>query len=132
MRQHGHNPLAMPARGAPMCSYRLPIYLRSFRRHHGLTQDELAFLCGLKSGTQISRIEQQSRRPSATTIIACACIFSTDAADLWPRAHEEVREEVRARAEQLYGQLQGDRSRATRAKLDLLETILEADKPDGL
>jgi hypothetical protein len=41
-----------------MSSHKLPHYLRTFRKHSGLSQDELAYLLYLQSGTKVCRYER--------------------------------------------------------------------------
>jgi transcriptional regulator with XRE-family HTH domain len=103
---------------------RLKSYLRPFRRRHGLTQRELAFLIGAKGGTVVSRIERLKRSPSFAWICACALVFGTRALDLFPGLFLEIRESLRHRANELYEELQGNPSKTTRAKLDFLEEVL--------
>jgi transcriptional regulator with XRE-family HTH domain len=109
-------------------------YLRPFRRRWGLTQKELAFLIGAESPTTISRLEQLKRFPSLAAGIACLVVFDTSAPEMFPGLFADIRKEVLARAAQLYDELQGNPSPATRTKLDFLEKILaqaEARKNKG-
>ena len=39
--------------------HKLENYLRTYRRRAGLSQDEMAFLLGTKSGTKVSRYEHR-------------------------------------------------------------------------
>jgi transcriptional regulator with XRE-family HTH domain len=102
----------------------LKTYLRTFRRSQALTQKELAFLIGVKSGTTISRLEQLKRLPNLSVALACLVIFDAAPFELFPGLFSDVRKAVLERANQLYEELQGDASRSTRAKLDFLETLL--------
>jgi transcriptional regulator with XRE-family HTH domain len=102
----------------------LKSYLRTFRRRWGFTQKELAFLIGVESATTVSRVEQLKRPPSLGPALACLIVFETTALEIFPALFAEVREAVRARANELYEELQGDASAATRVKLDFLEGIL--------
>jgi transcriptional regulator with XRE-family HTH domain len=99
-------------------------YLRPFRRRWGLTQKELAFLIGAESQTTISRLEQLKRLPSFAAGIACLVVFDASAAEMFPGLFAEIREAVLVRAGELYEELQGNSSPATRTKLDFLEKIL--------
>ncbi len=103
---------------------RLISYLRPLRRRWGLTQKELAFLIGAKSGAAISRLERLQRTPTLTAMIACEIIFDAAHMKLFPERYAQVREAVLARANELYEALQGNPSRVTRAKLDFLESVL--------
>ena len=104
---------------------RVQAYLRPLRRRFGLTQRELAFLIGAKSGAVISRIERLKLEPSLARTHAFALLFDTRAPELFPELFANVRDAVHWRARELYDELQGNPSRATRAKLDFLEEVLE-------
>jgi transcriptional regulator with XRE-family HTH domain len=99
-------------------------YLRPLRRRWGLTQRELAFLIGGQSGAAISRLEQLKRTPSLAALIACEVLFGVGHTEIFPDSYTQVRQAVMARANELYEALQGNPSRATRAKLDFLESVL--------
>jgi DNA-binding XRE family transcriptional regulator len=99
-------------------------YLRPFRRRWGLTQKELAFLIGAESQTTVSRLEQLKRLPSLAAGIACLVVFDTSAPEMFPGLFADVQKAVLVRAAELYDELQGNPSPATRTKLDFLEKIL--------
>ena len=99
-------------------------YLRPLRRRFGLTQRELAFLIGAKSGTVISRIERGERVPNLATARALALLFGTRELELFPGFFFDVHEHLRSRVNHLYEELQGDPSKTTRIKLDFLEGVL--------
>lgn len=103
-------------------------YLRPLRRRRGLSQRELAFLVGGKSGAAISRLEQLRRAPTLATAIACEIIFNATCEKVFPERYAEIREAVIARTNELYEALQGNSSRVTRAKLDFLESVLAHGK----
>jgi len=102
----------------------LKVYLRTFRRRRGLTQKELAFLIGVKSGTHVSRVEKLKRLPNLAATLACLFVFDTAPFDIFPGLFAEVRQSVLERVNELYEELQGDPSPTTRAKLDFLESVL--------
>src|SRR5262245_50130191 len=99
---------------------RLKTYLRPLRRSSGLTQRELAYLIGRKDGSCISRVERFERVPTLVWTRACTLVFGTRAFEIFPELFAEVREGVLYRANDLYEQLQGNPSKAARAKLDFL------------
>jgi DNA-binding XRE family transcriptional regulator len=103
---------------------RLKTDLRTFRRRWGLTQTELAFLIGIKSGTLVSRFEELKRTPNLSAAFACKIIFDATLAELFPGLFDDVQEAVHLRANELYEELQGSSSKATRTKLDFLEGVL--------
>jgi transcriptional regulator with XRE-family HTH domain len=110
---------------------RLGTYLRTQRRRWGFTQSELARLLGMKSATHVSRIERGKRKPMTATILASAVIFGVKATEIFPGLADTIEDEVGRRAYELYQELQGNPSKATKLKLDLLETILKRAAPDA-
>jgi transcriptional regulator with XRE-family HTH domain len=104
--------------------HRLNSYLRTFRRRSGFTQKELAFLIGLESRTNVSRLERSVRRPTTDALIICVFVFGASHFQLFPGLVCELQDAVLERANELYERLQGNPSRTTRAKLDFLEELL--------
>ena len=102
----------------------LAIYLRTHRRRWGLNEHELARLLGFKSGSHVSRLEHGQRQPTFPVIVACTLIFGVQANKLFPAIVHEVEEQTVRNAYELYLELQGDSSKATKIKLDLLEKVL--------
>lgn len=102
----------------------LKSYLRSHRLRWGFTQAELAFLLGIKSRTVVSRIERHDRRPALTVALAAEVLFGQAQLELFPGLYTEVEEAVMRRVYELYEQLQGAASDATKTKLDFLEDVL--------
>ena len=99
-------------------------YLRPLRRNWGFTQGELAFLLGFKTGKKVSRIEALKQTPTLTAALSCAVIFNTAPVKLFPGLLSDAEQSVLARARELYDELQGEPSKATRIKLDFLEALL--------
>jgi DNA-binding XRE family transcriptional regulator len=110
---------------------RIKTYVRPLRRRWGLTQKELAFIIGAKSGTVVSRIEGVKRTPNVATVLACALVFDVAApVELFPVLVSQIHENVRRRVNELYEELQGNPNKLTRKKLDFFEAVLarlEAD-----
>ena len=104
--------------------HRTKTYVRPLRRRWGLTQRELAFLIGAKSGTVVSRIEGVKRTPSLAATFALAIVFGTVPPELFPGFSSQIHDDVIARARELYEELQGNSSKTTRVKLDFLEAVL--------
>jgi transcriptional regulator with XRE-family HTH domain len=99
-------------------------YLRPARRRWGFTQTEVAFLLGFRTGKSISRIEALKQTPTLGMALSCAIIFNMAPGKLFPGAIFEAEQLILSRARELYDQLQGDPSKATRIKLDFLEALL--------
>ena len=76
-------------------------YLRAYRKRGGLTQDEVAFLLGCKSGAKVSRYEKLMRQPNLQSVVACQAIFGVQAHELFPDIYKKVEQETIKRAEEL-------------------------------
>lgn len=85
-----------------------PSYLRTHRKRHGLTQREVGFLIGLKSGQIISRYEDNSFMPHLRSALACQVIFDVVPHELFPSMYRDIEqftlERVVALIETLSGQ----------------------------
>ena len=103
-----------------MAKKRLLSYLRSHRKRSGLTQKELAFLVGVKSGAQLSRFERLKRLPSTETLIAFMIIFKKGPEELIPAVYDRILKLVHLRSKDLHEELQGDARHITKQKLDTL------------
>ena len=64
-------------------AHRLPNYLRTHRKRAGLSQDEVAFLLGCRSGAKVSRYERLARRLSLETAFAYEALFGVPARELF-------------------------------------------------
>ena len=101
---------------------RKPInYLRSYRLRSGLSQGELAHLLGWKRAEVISRIEKKQRPPTLKLVIACFILFGAPSAELFPDISASIEIDVMARVWELYEKIQGDPSKKTKIKIELLE-----------
>ena len=117
---------------ATLMKPKLKRYLRSYRRRWGLTQGELAYLIGLKSGTAVSRMERHGRKPTLPVALACHALFGIPPSELFPADFAEIEDAVMRRSYKLYERLQGRTSRATKTKLDFLEEVLARAKERNL
>jgi transcriptional regulator with XRE-family HTH domain len=104
-------------------------HLVSIRRRWGFTQLELAELLGFRGSAVVSLLESGERMPSLVIAFSYEVIFRVPAAELFPGLFDGVEEEVLTRAYELFERLQGDPSKITRAKLDLLQEALDQVNP---
>ena len=88
-----------------MATLRLQNYLRSHRRKSGLTQQEVAFLLGCRTGDPISRYEKRRRLPPLETALACEAIFGVPVSELFAGVHEARVKEIRRRMAELRSSL---------------------------
>ena len=100
-------------------------YLRSYRLRWGLSQGELAHLLGWKRPEVVSRIEKKQRPPTLKLVIACFILFGAPAAELFPDISASIDADVMARVWEMYEKVQGDPSRKTKIKIELLEGAIQ-------
>jgi DNA-binding XRE family transcriptional regulator len=82
-----------------------PISLfRSSRRRSGLTQDEVAFLVGLRTASQVSRHESGEREPDLRLALGYKLIFNATVHELLPHIYFEVAQQIGNRARKLLDQ----------------------------
>lgn len=99
-------------------------YLRAHRKRTGLTQDEVAFLLGSKSGTKVSRYEKFRRTPTLQTALALTVIFDAPTRELFAGLRQQIERATTARAAELIKDLRSQpQDRATARKLAVLRTI---------
>jgi transcriptional regulator with XRE-family HTH domain len=79
----------------------LPNYLRTNRKQFALSQEEVAFLLGLKGmdkGGKVSRDENYSRIPTLETALAYEAIYGKPVRELFAGLYEQIAPEVSSRA----------------------------------
>ena len=105
-------------------------YLRSFRKRSGLSQEELSFLLGSKSGTRISRYECGKREPSLEVLLALEAVFGASVGALYRGKFQKVEEAVQERAVRLFLSLEGA-SRRSRTRTLLTAIYSKQQKQCG-
>jgi DNA-binding XRE family transcriptional regulator len=78
--------------------------VRQARKHHSLTQDELAQLLGIYQGN-ISRLESGATPPDLETAFSLQVIFGASLHDLFPALFEKIEDAVMRRAADFDSQL---------------------------
>jgi len=81
-----------------MTSSQLPNYLKANRKRLALSQDEVAFLLGSRSGAKVCRHEMFVREPSLETALAYEAIFKRSVSELFGGLYQKVEREVGERA----------------------------------
>jgi transcriptional regulator with XRE-family HTH domain len=79
----------------------LPNYLRTNRKQISLSQEEVAFLLGMKGldkGGKVSRDESYSRVPTLEFALAYEAIYGKPIRELFAGLYEQIAPEVSARA----------------------------------
>ena len=105
-----------------MSPQKLPNYLRTYRKHAGLSQAEVALLLGTRSGTKVLRYERWSRQASLRTAFAYEVIFGAPARELFAGTYQEVERATAQRIADLTRRLGvTPADRATARKLAVLQ-----------
>jgi len=91
-----------------MATRRLPNYLRTYRKHSGLSQSELSFLMRLKDKSELSRYEGNDRQPSLRTALACQEVYGKPISELFAGLSDSVARDSRNRMKRLQTRLQAN------------------------
>src|SRR4051812_38577286 len=109
-----------------LVSHHLPNYLLANRKRLGLSQDEVAFLLGVKNGAKVCRHERFVREPSLEAILAYEAIFQKPIRELFRGLFQRIEKQVVARARVLCKKQSPSRSTAYHnRRLATLEAIVE-------
>ena len=79
----------------------LPHYLRINRKRISLSQEEVAFLLGIKGmdkGGKVSRDENHARIPTLETALAYEAIYGKPIRELFAGLYEQIAQDVSSRA----------------------------------
>ena len=91
-----------------MATRRLPNYLRTYRKHSGLSQSDVSFLIGLKDASELSRYERSVRQPSLRTALACQEVFGEPISELFAGLSDSVAKDSRSQMKRLQNRLHAD------------------------
>jgi hypothetical protein len=112
-----------------MASGRLPNYLLSHRKRTALSQTEVAFLLGVKSGAKVCRHERFTLEPGLQSALAYEAIYQRPISDLFPGLVEKVRGDVNARVKILKEkELRSNTNALTTRKRQSLAAILPSSQ----
>jgi transcriptional regulator with XRE-family HTH domain len=79
-------------------------YLRSYRKHAHLTQEDLAYLLGAATGAKVSRYESGNRTPTLLTGLAYEAALGVPVSKLFRGSYEEIEAMVAERRRKLDAQ----------------------------
>jgi transcriptional regulator with XRE-family HTH domain len=91
-----------------MATRRLPNYLRTYRKHSGLSQSEVSFLIRLKDKSDLSRYERSARQPSLRTALACQEVYGKPVSELFAGLNDSVARDSRNQMKRLRTRLQAN------------------------
>ena len=86
-------------------SRKLKNYLRTYRKRAGLSQVEMAYLLGCRSGAKVSRYERFARQPSLQAVFAYEVVFGVPARELFGGVFQQVEGATLRRAQSLVRKL---------------------------
>jgi len=86
-----------------MASHQLSNHVRKYRKRSALSQRDVAYLLGVKSGSKVCRYERFTREPGFSTALAYEAIFQVAVSELFPGLYQRIEAGVRARAKRLMG-----------------------------
>jgi len=110
----------------PMTLPRLPNYIRTYRKRACLTQEDVAFLLGTKSGAGISRHETFKQKPDLQTLLAYEVLFRAPVRHLFSGTHEKVEQKLLRRIRLLIRKLtDAEAGRRGKRKIEILTAYLE-------
>jgi DNA-binding XRE family transcriptional regulator len=81
-------------------------YLRTYRRQSYLSQDEVAFLLGVATGTRVTRHEGAQRTPKLETALGYEILFGIPASELFAGEAKKVETVIRQRLPELIRQVE--------------------------
>ena len=103
---------------------KLQNYLRTYRKRAGLSQDEMAFLLGYRSGTKVSRYERFARQPSLQNALAYEVIFRAQLRAVFGGIYQQVERKTLKRVQLLVQKLERAKpDHKTTRKLSMLKAI---------
>lgn len=81
-------------------------YLRTYRRRSYLSQDEVAFLLGVATGTRVTRHEGAHRTPTMETALGYEVLFGIPMRELFASETQKVETIIRERLPELIRQVE--------------------------
>jgi transcriptional regulator with XRE-family HTH domain len=109
--------------------------VRTYRKRSGLTQDEVAFLLGCESGTNVSRCERYTRKPNLETLFDYELLFGSPGRELFAGTFEKIGKKILRRAQLPARRVSGATPNSMAArKLQILKAITSGSEvgPDKL
>jgi transcriptional regulator with XRE-family HTH domain len=103
---------------------KLDCYLHTHRRQWGFTQQEVAFLLGLKDRSSVAWLELGRRDPNIKSALGCEVLFGAAPRDLFPKTYGKIQDALLRRAYVLDQRLKREASPQAEAKRKLLADVL--------
>jgi transcriptional regulator with XRE-family HTH domain len=111
---------------------RLPNYLRTHRKRACLSQKEVAFLIGSKSGARVCRYERNRQAPNLRTLLAYEILFRSPIQEVYGGVADEVELGLKRRVRLLIQKIAKLKpGRHAAQKLSFLSAVLGEAPPGG-
>ena len=105
----------------------LKTYLLTYRKRTGLSQDEIAFLLGISSGTTVSKHETGARTPHLDGAMSYEIILGPSTHVLFAGRYLELARRIQRRAAKLLPRVEARPAAAIKAqKLKSIRRLLES------
>jgi len=88
-----------------MATRRLLNYLKTYRKHSGLSQSDISFLLRLKDKSELSRYERNLRQPPLRVALACQELYGVAVSDLFAGLNDLVARDTRKQMKKLQTRL---------------------------
>jgi transcriptional regulator with XRE-family HTH domain len=112
-------------------SHKLPNYLRTCRKAASLTQAEVAYLLGGRTGAKVSRYERFRQQPQLETVFAYEAIFRIPARELFAGVYQQIERKTRRRVRALSRRVSRvSPDPALRRKTEFLREVSLGLRPD--
>jgi len=98
-------------------------YVRTHRKRHALSPDDLAHLIRQDAASAISQYENGRRVPTLEVALALQVVFGMAPREMFPDFFAHIEEEVMCRGAKLYERLDGLSDRRSVARRELLDAM---------
>lgn len=116
-----------------MVIHNLENYILTERKRAGLSQQELAYLLGIKSGSTVSRCENFERSVSLDAAIALEVVFGVSIRELFAGRYEQIAARTIDRVDCLGAKLSNaPQTRYTKHKVEVLLDSLRRSRNPGV
>jgi DNA-binding XRE family transcriptional regulator len=105
-------------------------YVRTFRKRHALSEEELAFLVDQRAQSAVAQFESGDRVPNLQCALALQVLFRQPPHQMFPDAYEWVEDGVMRRAAVLIEKLRTATDRNSVAKREFLEGLAREEFSD--
>lgn len=103
-------------------------YIEMYRRRHGLSQEELAWLILVEQRGSVAQLERSLRQPNLRNLLALEIVLGVGIQELFAGQAERVREHVTSCSGELLESLDDTPTEENMAKLEFLSQLAHPDE----